>query len=72
MTSMVTEASQSTGDFETVVLKMCSAPLLVSVPARISTSARRITLHLPEHWPWEKPWAALFEQTFRPRKPAPT
>ncbi|MBS2531616.1 transposase [Catenulispora sp. NF23] len=25
---------------------------LVNVPARIATSARRIRLHLPEHWPW--------------------
>jgi len=63
---MVTEASQSTGDFETVVLKMCSAPLLVSVPARISTSARRITLHLPEHWPWEDGWTALFTSACGP------
>ena len=45
---------------------------LVSGPAGISSSARRITLHLPEHWPWEKPWAVLFNQNFRPRQPAPT
>ena len=44
---------------------------LVSVPARISPSARRITLHLPEHGPWEKPWTALLDQNFRPRQPAP-
>ena len=45
---------------------------LVNIPARIALSARRITLHLPEHWPWEKPWTALFEQNFSPRKPVPT
>ena len=45
---------------------------LVSIPARIALSARRITLHLPEHWPWDKPWTALFEQNFSPRKSLPT
>ncbi|MDN5806529.1 MAG: IS1380 family transposase [Brevibacterium sp.] len=33
---------------------------LVSVPARIATSARRVTLHLPEQWPWETEWRSLF------------
>ena len=39
---------------------------LVSVPARIATSARRITLHLPEHWPWEAGWVTLFDQICGP------
>ena len=26
---------------------------LIIVPARIAYSARRITLHLPQYWPWE-------------------
>ena len=29
---------------------------LIRVPARIARSARRLTLHLPENWPWEKHW----------------
>jgi hypothetical protein len=33
---------------------------LVTVPARISTSARKLVLHLPAHWPWETGWRALF------------
>jgi hypothetical protein len=33
---------------------------LINIPARISTSARKIVLHLPEHWPWETGWKALF------------
>lgn len=45
---------------------------LVTVPARISSSARRITFHLPEHWLWKKPWTALFNQNIRSRQPAPT
>ena len=28
---------------------------LISVPARIAHSARRIILHLPAHWPWQPP-----------------
>ncbi len=45
---------------------------LVSVPARLSTSARRLTLHLPQAWPWEKPWATLFTHNFRHEQPTPT
>lgn len=33
---------------------------LISVPARTATSARRITLHLPQDWPWETAWTNLF------------
>lgn len=32
---------------------------LVTVPARVATSARRIVLHLPEAWPWETAWNHL-------------
>ena len=34
---------------------------LVTVPARIATSARRLHLHLPSRWPWEAAWSALYE-----------
>jgi hypothetical protein len=33
---------------------------LVHVPARVATSARRLTLHLPRAWPWEDAWTTLF------------
>jgi hypothetical protein len=33
---------------------------LIAVPARIASSARRITLHLPQDWPWENAWTQLF------------
>jgi Transposase DDE domain group 1 len=33
---------------------------LIAVPARIASSARRITLHLPAAWPWEAAWTRLF------------
>ncbi|MDJ0396690.1 IS1380 family transposase [Rhodococcus sp. G-MC3] len=37
---------------------------LITVPTRIAYSARKITLHLPTDWPWEKQWMTLFENTF--------
>ena len=36
---------------------------LINVPARISRSARRITLHLPNAWPWEHGWTKLLTAT---------
>lgn len=33
---------------------------LITVPARLSRSARRLTLHLPRDWPWQPAWEALF------------
>ena len=33
---------------------------LITVPARLASSARRITLHLPTAWPWEPAWLRLF------------
>jgi len=39
---------------------------LITVPARIATSARRVTLHLPQRWPWETAWADLFTRTCGP------
>ena len=42
---------------------------LVSVPARIASSARRLTLHLPTHWPWETAWHNLFDTAFGRTRP---
>ena len=39
---------------------------LVTVPARIASSGRRIRLHLPEAWPWETAWSALFAHALPP------
>jgi hypothetical protein len=33
---------------------------LIAVPARVASSARRITLHLPQAWPWQTAWTHLF------------
>jgi Transposase DDE domain group 1 len=34
---------------------------LINVPARLARSARRLTLHLPSAWPWEKSWKQLLD-----------
>jgi hypothetical protein len=39
---------------------------LITVPARIARSARRITVHLPAGWPWEAPWTQLFTNACGP------
>jgi hypothetical protein len=42
---------------------------LISVPARMASSARKVRLHLPADWPWETAWTALFTRAFpRPAK----
>ena len=41
---------------------------LINVPARIARSARRLTLHLPEGWPWEAAWDGLQEAVHRPAR----
>jgi hypothetical protein len=42
---------------------------LITVPARIASSARRLTLHLPRDWPWELAWNALFHNLFQRHRP---
>jgi hypothetical protein len=39
---------------------------LITVPARVATSARRTTLHLPQAWPWQTAWTALFDRVSDP------
>lgn len=39
---------------------------LIAVPARVASSGRRITLHLPRSWPWETAWTALFDRVSDP------
>ena len=44
---------------------------LITVPARIATSARRVILHLPQDWPWKRAWTNLFTSVNAPPKHAP-
>lgn len=39
---------------------------LITVPARIATSGRRIRLHLPNAWPWQPAWSTLFDHVLPP------
>ena len=43
---------------------------LITVPARIARSARRVCIHLPEHWPCEHAWNALHTAACGPPVPA--
>jgi hypothetical protein len=36
---------------------------IVNVPARLARPQHRPILHLPTHWPWSKPWLALWHNT---------
>jgi hypothetical protein len=45
---------------------------LIAVPARIASSARTITVHLPRHWPWHNDWSRLFTRICGPPNPNPT
>jgi hypothetical protein len=38
---------------------------LINVPARLARSARRLTLHLPNSWPWETAWQQLLDGSLR-------
>lgn len=42
---------------------------LITVPARIASSARQLTLHLPRDWPWEQAWNTLFHSLFHRHRP---
>lgn len=42
---------------------------LINVPARIARSARRLTLHLPERWPWQAAWQDLHTAAHRAPPP---
>jgi hypothetical protein len=39
---------------------------LVTVPARVASSARRLTMHLPTNWPWASAWDNLWATATTP------
>jgi hypothetical protein len=39
---------------------------LINIAARVATSARRTTLHLPAAWPWADAWQQLFSAALGP------
>ena len=45
---------------------------IINIPARVASSARKLTLHLPENWLWETAWTKLFEHTHGPPAATPS
>ncbi len=45
---------------------------LITVPARLASSARRVTLHLPTAWPWSTAWLRLFTHGWGPPPARPS
>jgi hypothetical protein len=39
---------------------------LVNVAGRIARHAHAVTIHLPEHWPWQHEWLRLFASVHAP------
>ena len=39
---------------------------LIAVPGRLARSARRLVLHLPQHWPWQQPLEQLIARATGP------
>jgi hypothetical protein len=39
---------------------------LINLAGRIARHARGVTIHLPEHWPWQHPWQRLFTAAHAP------
>lgn len=44
---------------------------LINLPARVASSARRLRLHLPHRWPWQKAWSVLYDALNRRRATVP-
>ena len=44
---------------------------LIAVPARLARSAGRLTLHLPQHWPWEAGLDELLRRALHDPLPIP-
>lgn len=39
---------------------------IITVPARLASTGRRLVLHLPARWPWAPAWAALWDAATGP------
>jgi hypothetical protein len=42
---------------------------IVNTPARFARPARKPVLHLPAHWPWQQPWATLWNNVIGHQPP---
>jgi hypothetical protein len=70
LAAMAFNLTRATGSLaSTTHAKATTATLraqLINVAARVATSARQATLHLPAAWPWAEQWQHLFTATIGP------
>ena len=45
---------------------------IITVPARLAATGRRLVMHLPTRWPWAPAWAALWDVATGPPRPVTT
>ena len=45
---------------------------IITIPARIASTSRRLVLHLPAHWPWATAWESLWSTATGPPAPETT
>ena len=45
---------------------------IITIPARLATTGRRLIMHLPARWPWAPAWAALWDAATGPPRPTLT
>lgn len=45
---------------------------IITIPARLATTGRRLIMHLPDRWPWAPAWAALWDAATGPPSPVTT
>jgi Transposase DDE domain group 1 len=72
----LTRAAATLTETATPQLAVATTPTirrkLITIPARVATSARRITIHLPRNWPWQNAWTHLFDRVADPPGTAST
>ena len=56
-------AATSAGRFHAKATGATVRATLTNIPARIASGARRLQLHLPEHWPWAGGFLTLWART---------
>jgi hypothetical protein len=64
--NLLRAAGTLAGAFHTRATTATLRAHLVNVPARIARSARRLTLHLPDRWPWQHAFTDLFDAVHAP------
>ncbi|WP_425471222.1 IS1380 family transposase [Xylanimonas allomyrinae] len=43
---------------------------IISTPARLAATGRRLVMHLPDRWPWQAAWTSLWDHAVGPPAPA--